>query len=308
MKLPVFKAIAATFAYLATHALTVLKAMWLPALLLQAGLVYLMPGYLDAAMSLSAIQSSTDPAEALTAMGPLYSTVGLLLLVNAAFYPMLISGGLRHIIRGDSPRLPFYLQYGGDEVRVLITFVLFSIMASIIYLVGFLGVTVLVAALMALSPALGGIVAAIAFLALIVAFFWFLLRLSMVFPATIGAKAIGLAKSWVITKNNAWRLLFYWFIWAIVLLCVAVVYLVVVWPEYSSLFGEMVANAQDPAAVREVERRMMQMQRDLWDMTKPGFWPAAIATYVYLIVYVALWNTASGIAYRYLAGDTAARA
>lgn len=303
MKLPVLKAFAAALAYFFTHILTIVRILWLPLLLMIAATVYVMPDYLQSAMAASALEGEPDPAQALSLVGSMLATMGLLLLVAAIAYPMMISGLLRHIVRGESPSLPFYLRYGADEFRILLTFILLIIMIMIVYIVGAIGVFAVTAALVAISPKVGGAIAGLVAIALVVALIWFLLRMSLAFPATIGARKIGIAESWRVTKGNAWRLLFYWILWVIVFLIGGCIFLVLALPQYAGLLGEMMGAATDPSAMREIERRMMEMQLAMWDMSKPGFWVYIAGNYIGTMLYLGLTYAASGVAYRYLAGE-----
>ncbi|MEQ8935936.1 MAG: hypothetical protein RIE56_09125 [Amphiplicatus sp.] len=301
-KLPVFTAFFAALAYLAAHALTLLKIMWLPALALIAALAALMPSVLDAQLT-AAGGESADPATVLAAMGAMFKSMGLLYLVMAIVYPMMIAGVLKHIVRGETPTLPLYLGYAGDELRVLGSIVLVIIMTVIVYVVGVLAIVALGLGLSAVSPALGGILGFVAALVFICAFIWFLLRLSVALPAAVGARTVGVTESWRMTKGNVWSLLLYWVLWVIVLIPVASVFMAVAMPDLMGVYGEMIAAGQDPAAQEAVSQRMLQMQRDMWDMSKPSFWPYIIAVYVYTIVYNAIWCVAAGVAYRYLTGE-----
>ncbi len=303
MKLPVLKAFGAGLAYLTTHFVEVVKALWLPTLLLMAVFVYVMPPYFAAVIQMSSLEAGSDPQAVFAAMGPAFKWMGLLYLSMAIFYPMMIAGTLRHIVRGESPRLPFYLQYLGDEFRVLMTFVLLMIMLFIVYLAGVLGVLALSAVLILLSKGIGGIISGLVVLALLVAVIWFLLRMSMALPAAIGERKIGLAVSWRITKGNAWRLLFYWLLWGILFLELGCVYVVIAIPDYFSIMGELFAHAGDPAAQQEISQRLLQAEMSMWDRARPGFWIVMAGTYVYMIVYTGLLNISSGVAYRYLAGE-----
>jgi hypothetical protein len=303
MKLPVLKAVGAGLAYLTTHFGAVLKALWLPTLLMMAVFAYVMPPYFQAMIEISSFESGSDPQALFAAMGPAMKWMGLLYLSMAILYPMMIAGVLRHIVRGESPKLPFYFQFLGDEVRILFTFILLMIMLLIIYLVGVLGVAALTAALALLLKEIGGMIAGVIILAVLIAAIWFLLRMSMALPAAVGARRIGLAVSWSITKGNSWRLFFYWLIWGLIMAAIGCVYVLIAMPDYFSAMGEMVANANDPSAQQELQRRLLQAESNLWDRSQPGFWIIMAATYVYMIVYTALMNVSSGVAYRYLAGE-----
>ncbi|MGE0408298.1 MAG: hypothetical protein AB7P23_03440 [Amphiplicatus sp.] len=301
MRFPVFKAFAAATAYVATHVLVLLKILWLPALLLTGALIYAMPGYLEAAMAAAGLESNPDPAKAMAVFKGLASTGGLLLLANLVLYPMMMAGVLRHVVRGEAPSLPFYLNLGGDELRLVLTIILIAIMVGLVYLVGVVGLVALSAAFVAVSPKIGGILAAVAGLAGIGALVWFALRLSMSLPATISVRKIGVAESWRVTKGAALRLLGYWLLWAVVLMIAGALYLALLTPEFFGAMGEMMKAAHDPSATAEIEHRMMQIQLAKWDRTQPGFWIFAGGNYLGTIAYLGVTYSALGVAYRYLA-------
>lgn len=309
MKLPVFKAFFAGLALVFGKAGELFKALWLPALLMMGAMAFIMPRYLGAAVDMTAMDpETTDPAAVFAAMGPMFKYMGLLYLAMAILYPMMAAGNLKYIIRGQELGLPLYLRFGLDEFRILITFILLLLMVMIVYVVGALSLIALSAISAMVTPKIAGVVIAVALLALTITLVWFLLRMSLALPAAIGARKIGVAESWRLTKGNAWRLFFYWCFWFIVLLVVAAVYLAVSFSEFFSLLPEMVAaGGQDPSASREIQQRMLVMQRDQWDMSKPGFWLYAAGTYLYTLVYTGLWNVAGGVAYRYLSGGQSSR-
>lgn len=306
MKFPVFKAFFAGMAYLISHLLTLLKILWLPALLMIAAMVYLMPSMMDAQIQIAQMEKTADPSEAFALMGSSFRSTGLLYLAMAVFYPMMTAGVLKHIVRGDAPRLPFYLQYGGDELRVLFAFILVVIMFILVGVVGFLASFVLsviaAAVLSAVSSALAGVVSGLVVLALVVVFIWFMLRLSVVFPAAIGARSIGVAESWSLTKGASFALFFYWLFWLIFLMVVLTPIVIFMMGDYFALMREMIVagTGGDAAAVETLEARMLREVADMWDMSKPGFWPFIAANYVYIMLNLAVWTVAGGVAYRYL--------
>lgn len=303
MKLPIFKAFFAGWAYLASHALTILKILWLPALLLMAAYVYFMPSMADTQASLSTLPNDDNAAEVFKALGPMMQHAKWLYLALAIIYPMMIAGVLKHVVRGESPALPFYFRFFGDELRILVAYILFYIMVLLLTIVGVLAAFVLGMGLMAVSPAIGGIVASILMIAFVIILIWFLLRLSVFFPAAIGSRSLGIPESWQVTKGNAWRLVAYWILWGIAILIVASIFMAFNSTDYFQFIGDLIAAGQDKAAQQEVVRRMVEMQQQQWDMSRPGFWPFVVAYYVFTIVYTAMWTVASGVAYRYLSGQ-----
>lgn len=303
MKLPVFKAFFAGLALVFGKAGELFKALWLPALLMMGAMAFIMPRYLGAAVDMTAMDPETDPAAVFAAMGPMFKYMGLLYLAMAILYPIMIAGNLKYIIRGQELGLPFYLQFGLDEFRILITVILLFIMVMIVYVVGALSLFALSVISAMVTPQIAGIVIAVASLALAITLVWFLLRMSLAFPATIGARKIGVAESWRLTKGNAWRLFFYWCFWWVVLVIVALLYIALAFPGLLTIVQEaIVAAGQDPEATQEFQTRWAQMQRDQWDASKPGFWVYVGGTYLYTLVNTALGNVAGGVAYRYLSG------
>jgi len=197
MKLPVLKAFGATLAYLVKHAPTLFAAMWLPALLLIAGTAYAMPQYMESMMAFS----NADPAAGIPSFPPeFFRSMGIMLGASVLFYPMLTVASLRHLVRGDDLKAPFYLGFGGDEIRVIAAYLLFMLMFVAVYVVFILGFLVVTLVVSLLSKEIAGVFAALGAFAGLVALFWFLLRLALIFPATIATRKIGIAESWHATK------------------------------------------------------------------------------------------------------------
>lgn len=300
MRFPVFKAFGAALAYLAGHALLLLKALWLPALLLIAAVTAVMPGYLDAAIAVLGLGLNPDPNEVLAVMPPVMRAGGILMLASAVLYPMMMVAALRHVVRGDDMKAPFYLGFGGDELRTLGAYVLIFIMMIVVYLVFVLALLVVGGVLSLVSPALGGVAALIASIAGIIGFLWFLMRLSVTFPAILATRSFGIAQSWRATKGNSARLLGYWTLIFILMMIAGGVYFSIFLADFFPLYGEIFEAGADQAAAQEVNRKMLELQREYYDMGNAKFWPFAIGTYFYTIVMTALMSVAAGIAWRYL--------
>ncbi len=303
MKLPILKAFFASFAYFSMRFWDVIRANWLPVLLLHGAMILIMPRYLEPMMQLQAIDPNADPSAVFSAMGPAFQWMALLYLSMAILYPMLIAGNLRPILRGETPSLPFYFQFGMDELRVLISLILWFVMALVGYVVGFLAIMAVGLALTALSPAIGGPVMAVGIIAFVGAIFWFAVRMSLIFPATIAERNIGIPYSWRITKGASWSLAAYWLLWLAFFLVIAVLYLAIVLPGYYSVMGEMIAAGDDQMAQQAAATKINQMQLDMWDVSKSGGKINIAFSYVYTLLTVALWNIAAGTAYRYLTED-----
>ncbi|WDI30351.1 hypothetical protein PUV54_10310 [Hyphococcus flavus] len=312
MRFPVFKALGASFAYLGAHFLTFLKLVWLPAALLTGVMAYAMPQMMDAQMQMLAIEESGDPNEIFSVLGPIAKTSGLIFLASLVLYPMLIAGVLKHIIRGDAPRMPFYLSFGGDELRLLLAYILLIVIVSIVAIAAMLGMTVLIAVLSVAAGAVPGEIAGAAFgllmLAIIVAAIWFALRMSLIFPAAVGARSIGIGETWEATKDATIGLFFYWLVWMIFLAVLSTPVSLMMAGGFFSVFGEYFAAVMvDPSAAErlgeEFERRMLEAQAGMWDRSSAGFYLVLFATWLSLVIQYGLTSVAGGVAWRYLTGD-----
>lgn len=300
MKLPILKAFFASFAYVAMRIGDVLRANWLGVLLLHGAMIVLMPRYLEPMIQAQLIDPNADPTAVFSAMGPALQWLALLYLVMAIIYPMLIVGNLRPLLRGETPSLPFYLNFGMDELRVLITFILWVALTLITAVVGLVALISVSAALSAISPAIGGTIATIGVSAVTIAFIWFLLRMSLVYPATIAERQIGLPHSWRVTKGNSWRLFVFWFLWVLVFIVLALIYSAIILPGYMGVVGELIAAGEDQIAQQAASAKINQMQLDMWDISQPGGVINIAFSSVYTLITIALWNIAAGTAYRYL--------
>lgn len=307
MTLPVFKAFFATLGYLGAHFFTIVRILWLPMLLVMGVNWLYMSATIDLQSELMAfgdegVDPSAAPSFPVEAVGAIFLSVGLLYLAMAILYPMMFAGVLRHLVRGEAPKLPFYVRFGGDEFRILLAFIMVIALTSIVGLVGMLALFIIGFIAAVLSEAVGGILMVVLFLAFFVAVIWFMLRLSIAFGAVVGERSVGIAESWRLTKGNAWRLFFFWLLVWLVMLAVSIVYFISVAVGMAPLFFDMIATANDAEAIAGIQRRLLEMQRDLIDASAPGFWVYSIATYCFMIIYTALWAAASGVAYRFLSG------
>lgn len=303
MKLPVLKAIETTAAYLGAHAATLLKILWLPTLCLLVAQIAITPVYLDAQLALAEFGAESPPAESLAAMGEVLKWTGLLYLVMAVFTPMTIAGILRHLLLGEQPSAPFYLRFKGDELRVLGAYVLVVILGGIAFFVGSLALMAVSLVFHAFSPAVGGLVSAVLTVAFCIAAIWFLLRLSLIFPAAVAEGSLGLAGSWLVTQGNVWRLLGFWLVWSVVLLVLGLGAMLAIGGGEFAMIGEMIAAGGDETAQRAAELKMLQSQREAYDLSRPDFWPRMAVAWLFTVLISAVWIAASGCAWRFLTAD-----
>lgn len=300
MRFPVFKAFGATLAYLAGHAGGLLQALWLPALLFLGATMAVTPDYLDGAVAMMALGPTPDPEQVLAIAPPMIRAGGVLMLANVLFYPMMTVGALRHVVRGDRLKWPFYLGFGGDEIRTLGAYVLMMVMLVLVYLVFILAIVVILGVLSLVSPMLGGVAGLAALVAGFLGMVWFMTRLSVTLPAALAERSLGVAQSWRATKGNSARLFFYWILIAAPLLVVIAIYAVIFLGDFFPIYQELIKAGADQAAQQKANVRILEIQREFYDITKPKFWSFAIGAYLYMIATMAIINVASGIAWRYL--------
>ena len=132
---------------------------------------------------------------------------GLLLnLVNAALFLVLFTAAMRSVLRPAAPGIAF-LRLGADELREiglgLFLLILGYVGAIILSLVAGLVLVLIMTVAGVLSPVVA--VGAIA-LAVLPAFCWFAVRLSLAFPLTLLRGAITIAESWRLTRGRFWSL------------------------------------------------------------------------------------------------------
>lgn len=305
MKLPVFTAFGASVSYIAANFLTLLRIAWLPALLMMAVTVLLTPPMLEAQMNMAGMrQAGETDAAALALVGESFKNSAYIFLASAVFYPMLYGGLLRHAVRGEGPRfLPFYFRFGADEFRLLISYIVVVAMFALAGFAGVLGVMVAGVVSALVSKSAGVVVVAVGAGAFVVALVWFSLRMSLLFPATVADRTVGVGRSWQTTKGAAWSLLFYWLLWGAVFMAISAAYAAFAAAALFEMLPQIFAAAGDEAAMAAVELRLLETQAALYDMSKPEFWIYNAATYAYLVLGGVFACAAGGVAYRFLAGE-----
>lgn len=313
MKLPVFKAFGTTFAMVFGHFIEFFKILWLPlaALMALAGwMVQRVFSLSTQILDLSTNAQHPDPHAMLQQVMPMLSFAGLIFLAEIIFIPMIMAGILRYVIRGEKANLGIaYLHYGGDELRILITFILQMLLFLVIYILGAIAIGLLVAGLGSVSaqaPIIGGIVGGIV---LAIFMIWVCLRLSLALPAAVGAKKIGIGPSWSVTKGNVWRLLGYWTLWCIVWWVVEAILITVLMPGYfhdlAALFQATSSHAGDVEATRQA---VLQWQQQFMGQFA-GRMPLIMGVgFVVAFVLYPLLIGSGGVAYRLMTemkqGDT----
>jgi hypothetical protein len=305
MQFPALKAFAATFAYLSSHAFYLAKALWLPAALLTAAMAYALPSLFEAMSVMIGIEQDADPQEAMAAIGALSSPLLIVLLASALFQPMLIVASLKHLIRGEKIKAPFYIGFGADELRVVGAFLLLTVMVTVIAIVGGLGAGVLIAIAAIVASPMAKLVGALADLLVNVVSLWFRLRLSVLYPASLATRSVGFGVAWAETKGRVLGLLIFWILIGLVM---AAISLALAAPFVLKLIPmiQVVTEAGDtPEAAREALRPLLSELSAMWSAENPMLAPMLLLMFVLTMVSSAISNVASGTAWRYLTeGET----
>lgn len=308
MKFPVIKAFGATFAYLAQHAVDLVKALWLPVALLVGLQFYAMTPLFEAISSVIALGDNPDPAEAAPLLGELGKWGLVLTAGSAVAYPMMTVASLRHVVRGDELKTPFYLRYGGDELRVLAAYILLSAMIIVISIVGGLAGSVIVLVLSLALPQARALLNGLAELAVNIVTIWFRLRLSALYPASIATGTIGFGASWSVTKRHAWALFSFWMLTGIALAPLIVAVSAPFAGEFFPLFQKLSEAGEDAAAMRQAIIPILDAVGKLFSPESPSFALFAPLFFVWTMVSTAAFNVAAGISWRYLTESDRPRA
>ena len=296
MKLKVFKAFAATWAFLFQHGLDVLRIIWLPVALQIAAYYALMPGPLMEYTMLGA-NPPADAAETWTRMAPhILPFIGFL-LVACVTTIILYAGLTRLAVRGEKPKLPFLLGWGADEWRLLAGW------AAILVL--FIGVMIalwLVAMLVGALGLLGRgpITIILSFggaLVVICAGIWAGVRLSLFAPATLAEQKIGIQTSWEKTEDDFWNLLGFWIIWFVLAIVVQfATFGLVTPPEYFEAMSS--GGFSSPEEMRETMRAANEALARGYDLSIPGNALRMLWAFLLNFVFGVFGTVAGAIAWR----------
>ncbi len=295
MNFRILKAFAATFAYLAGHWPLLLKAMWLPALIMAALQLYAAPRLFSGLADMILLGPNPAPEAATAAFASFGGSLIWYLVSGFIFFPMLTVASLRHIIRGEEPSAPFHLSYGADETRIMASNFLFNLMIIVISIVGELVVGVLAAVLMLVGA--GGAARSVGAFAVNIVTAWFQVRMSTLFPAVIATRTLGFGEAFASTRRDWLALAGYWILIGLVILPLIAVLLT---PMALPVMGDMVAiKTDDPATTAA----FLQALAASLNPASAGFWLAAAALFVLTIAVNAVVNIASAVAWRFMSSE-----
>jgi hypothetical protein len=295
MNFRILKAFAATFAYLAGHWPLLLKAMWLPALIMTGLQLYAAPKLFAGLGGMILLGPNPAPEAATAAFASFGGSLIWYVVSGFIFFPMLTVASLRHIISGEEQAAPFYLNYGADETRIMASNFLLNLMIVVISIVGELVVGVLAAVFMLLGAA--GAARSVGALAVNLITAWFQVRMSTLFPAVIATRTLGFGEAFAVTRRDWLALAGYWVLIGLVVLPLVAVCLT---PMALPVMGDMLAiKSNDPATTAAFLKALAASLNP----ASAGFWIAAAAVFVLTVAVNAIVNVASAVAWRYLSAE-----
>jgi hypothetical protein len=214
MKLKVFKAFGATWAFLIRHVLDVLKIVWLPMALQLAAFFALIPGYTRATIALL-MEPPNNPSEAWGVLAPAYGQLTLFYIIVALTSVPMFVALTRLVLRGERPGF-FYIGWGADEWRTLAGWAALCIVGAGLA-VAFFVLNMITGALAAMGPGPGVLLNILGALAVALVGIWIFVRFSVLTPATIDLRKVAISQTWEKTEDDFWALVGFWAVWAVII-------------------------------------------------------------------------------------------
>ena len=310
-KLPIMKAFETTFSVVFGNLLEIIRIVWLPLALMTVALWWILLNLFIAFYGLSVSMNEgedPDPEQVLATMQPMFGWIALLLLVTLIFVPMLRAGLLRFVLRGERATGLFYFRYGRDELRILLTGIIWYLIYLGLVFVAEMACIALIFFTNAQFPELAPLVGGIAIMGALVFVIWILLRLSLAWPGAIATKGIGIGPSWHATKGNTLRLLVYWLLWCgLFLLVWGVCEFALIWlilPLFATELPQLTAEG-GPEQSSVVLKAVLDYFAAVFDYHNPAVIAGALIGFLFAIVLCALNICAGGVAYKLLTSQDA---
>ena len=161
MKLPIFKAVGATFAYVIANLLTVIQILWLPMAVYFGLNFWTGPMLTEMQLDLADIDGAEDPEFIFQVIGNAMTVLGIVVLGFLVLYLMMYAGIYRHLLRGERPSLPFYFRFGADELRLIGAAIVLSLLMLALYIGLIVAAVAAAGAGAVVGETFGGILAAL---------------------------------------------------------------------------------------------------------------------------------------------------
>jgi hypothetical protein len=298
MKLPVFRAIGATFAFIAKYWLDILKIAWVPAALTCAIYLLIMPPY----MAQVGAMETPAPGDVFAPMlATLPYTLALIIASTVVNVP-LVSGLMKLIVRDERPRL-LPIAFGADERNVLGSWGL--IFAGCLGLIAVFGGALLLTQLLAsLGPGPGSIIGLVAAVVVVGVGIWLGVRVSLASPAAIALKRIGVQPSWDATEENAWRLIGFWLIWIVAMFIISSFLTpFLTSPGYLDAVREIGPAARSPARLQAAMKHSNEVLAAGYALSDVGNVVRLLANALLAFLATLVLAIASGVAWRELTAE-----
>jgi len=201
---------------------------------------------------LSMAAKGGDEEAMIAQMNRLQVNSGLVTLMQFGMYivpTLAFTAAMRSVLRPEQKGF-FYIRLGMDEVRVGAVWFILNMALGIGMLLAMIPVAIGAAIVGAASGGAAAVlVAALLMLAVICAFIYFLVRLSLMAPLTFLRQEFAFGEAWRITRGHFWTLFGGYFVVVFVqgFLTMAA-WLAMIWP----LFGDLAQPGFDPARFPEI--------------------------------------------------------
>jgi hypothetical protein len=293
-RLPVGRAFAATWAFIAERWLDIILIVWLPSALGTALTYVLAPRLMDSLVTLMSAGSEPDPAVAGPALQSL-AVAGIgLALATAIANLIAVAGLLKLLIRGEKPGLPFYIAFGRDELLMLAGW---ALMVGIMFGVVFAGSLILVFARLGFGslPAAGGVITVVVYIAMFCVICWILARTSLANPAAVSRRKIGLGPSWRATEGQTWLMIGYWALWTVPIFGLQMV--------AGAVFGTGgpppgAAQPTTPEEIQQMQAEAFRQAAAVYHLNDAADWGRLAFTFLLTAVLNLLVALAAGVAWR----------
>ena len=296
-RLPIMKAFETTFTVVFGNLLEIIKIVWLPLALMAAALTWIIVTSFDVLLRMPDQGSPLMARQSLLFLGEIC-------LAFLIFLPMVRAGLHRFVIRGERAKGFFYLRFGADELRIVLT-ALITYLAIVLAAVGsVIALSLLQAVLQSIYPPAAPYSQVIVAIPAIIFSVWVVLRLSLSIPAAVGAEGIGTGPSLTATEGSTLKLLIYWFLWIIVFSFADAALGFVAGLAFSGI-GTDIPKLNVHASPHQEFRALLDWLATI-DYKRPQIIIGAVIVYLIWIVYEALRICTSGVAYKLLTeGDEA---
>jgi hypothetical protein len=288
LKLPVLKAVAATFAFVLQNWRTLLQIVWLPFLLMTALSIFTTLIYNSRVTEFLAT-GRNSPADVQAFMTETGLLTFALAVPSSLLGLMLTSGILRFVIRGDRPSAPFYLRWGRDEWSLLGTCAILFGAGLLVAFAAAIAIAVVGVLLMAV-PLLASFVPLLLFCGAI----WLLMRVYFAFPASIAHRRLGVGIAWEASAGQVWRLLALLLILGAIVTVYQTILLIVLMPDILAIYSELFAGRID---VAQANLRMAAAAPSVLDIRNLALWLLSMIPTV-------VGTVALGVAWRLIDDDT----